>query len=132
LRAFTLVLKVLAPVFLVVAALHLILGLGADALLGAQVPAAALGEPSLDSQNRFYGVAFAVYGAILYLSARDVPRYEPALKAALYVFFAGGLTRVLSWAIHGRPATLVIVLASTELLAPPLLLLWLAKVRATG
>ena len=35
-RSLVLVLKLLAPVFFIVGALHLVLGLGADALLGAK------------------------------------------------------------------------------------------------
>ena len=46
--------------FFIVGALHLTLGLNADVLLGAKVPAETLSDPALDSQNRFYGVAFMV------------------------------------------------------------------------
>jgi hypothetical protein len=51
-------LKLVAPVFVLVGALHLVLGVGADALLGARLPAEAFTDPALNSQNRFYGVAF--------------------------------------------------------------------------
>lgn len=125
---FVLSLKLLAPVFFVVAALHLTLGLGAEAMLGAQVSPQAAAEPTLDSQNRFYGVAFALYGAVFRLAARDLARFEPLLRASLWVFFAAGLARLVSWLLHGPPAPLVIVLAAVELLAPPLLLLWLRSV----
>jgi hypothetical protein len=126
---FTSALKILGPVFFLVAALHLALGLGADELLGAQVTEQMKSEPTLDSQNRFYGVAFALYGAVLILCARDLNRYEPVLKATLYIFFLAGLSRIVSWLTHGKPAPLVIALAAVELIAPPILLFWLSRAR---
>jgi Domain of unknown function (DUF4345) len=128
-RLLSLVLKCFAPTFIVVAFLHLVFGLNADAMLGANVSAEAVAEPSLNSQNRFYGVAFALYGIVLYLSAQDLRRYELFFKAAVWVFFFGGIARLVSWATHGAPAPVVIALGASELLIPPLLLLWYAKVR---
>ncbi len=122
-----LTLKLISPVFIVVAALHLIFGFQADAMLGAHVSPETALEPSLNSQNRFYGVAFAFYGVALYLCAGDIRRYEPILKALLYVFFLAGVARVISWATHGAPAPLVMLLLATELLLPPALLVWLGR-----
>jgi hypothetical protein len=126
---FTIALKILGPVFFLVALLHLGLGLGADELLGANVTEQMRAEPTLDSQNRFYGVAFALYGAVLLISARDLTRYEPVLKATLYIFFLAGLSRIVSLLTHGKPAPLVIALAAVELVAPPILLFWLSRAR---
>lgn len=128
-RAFSLTLRILSPLFFVVAAVHLIFGLQADAMLGASVPDSAAMDPSLNSQNRFLGVAFALYGAVLYLSATDVPRYEPILKALFYIFVAAGLARVVSWVTHGAPAPMVIALGAIELLGPPAMLMWLRKAK---
>jgi hypothetical protein len=52
------VLKLIAPVFLVVGCLHLVLGINAEVLLGANIGAEVLTDPVVDSQDRFYGVAF--------------------------------------------------------------------------
>jgi Domain of unknown function (DUF4345) len=128
-RLLALVLKCFAPVFILVALLHLALGLGAEVLLGAVVPADVLEEPSLNSQNRFYGVVFALYGVVFYLCAQDLRRFESFFKATVWVFFLGGLARLLSWATHGTPAPLILALAASELLIPPLLLIWYAKVK---
>ena len=128
-RLLALVLKCFAPVFILVALLHLMLGLKADVLLGAVVPTQVLAEASLDSQNRFYGAVFALYGVVLYLCARDLRRYESFFKAAVWVLFLGGLARLVSWSTHGAPAPLVVMLAASELLIPPLLLIWYAKVK---
>ena len=122
-----LVLKVFAPVFLVVAALHLVLGINADAILGAKVNAATVTEPSLSSQNRFYGVAFALYGAVLWLCAEDLRAYKAFFRAAMVVFFLAGLARLVPWVLYGAPAPLVVALTASELIIPPLLLIWHAR-----
>lgn len=126
-KLYSMTLKLASLVFFAVAAIHLVLGLGADQLLGAVVPAEAMTEPSLDSQNRFYGVSFAFYGVALYLCATDIIRFEPVLKAALAVFFLAGCARLVAWGIRGAPAPLVVALLVTELILPPALYIWLRK-----
>ena len=74
-------------------------------------------------------MVFALHGVVLYLCARDLRRYESFFKAAVWVFFLGGLARLVSWATHGAPAHLVVLLTVSELLIPPLLLVWYAKVK---
>jgi uncharacterized protein DUF4345 len=126
-KIFQLFLRIVAPVFLLVGGLHLALGLGADALLGASVPASAMTEPALDSQNRFYGVAFTLYGVLLFLCASDVRKYATALRCLVWVFFAAGAARFVSIAMHGMPPPLILLLMGSELIAP-LLLVWLTKI----
>jgi hypothetical protein len=121
-------LKLIAPVFILVGALHLALGAGADVLLGAKLPPQALSDAALDSQNRFYGVAFTLYGVLLYLCATDLRKYATVLRCVLWVFFAAGLARLVSIATHGLPPTPVLALLASEILMPPLLHLWLSKV----
>jgi Domain of unknown function (DUF4345) len=122
------VLKVLAPIILMVSVLHLALGAGADVLLGAKLSPEALADPALNSQNRFYGVTFGLYGVVLYLCATDLPKYAAVLRCLLWVFFTGGIARLVSIATHGVPPPLVLVLLVTELVVPALLLAWLSKV----
>ncbi len=124
----SLFLKLLAPLFLVIAGIHLVLGLEAEMMLGAQVSAQTAMDPTLNSQNRFYGVAFALYGVILAMTASDIPRYAPILKASMIVFFAAGLSRIFSWALEGQPGLPVAILTGVELIGPPLLLYWLTRV----
>ena len=131
-RSLALFLKIIAPLFVLVAALHLALGAGADALLGAKLPSEALTDPTLNSQNRFYGVAFSLYGVLLYLCATDLPKYATVLRCVLWVFFAAGLARLLSIATHGIPSPLVLVLLATEIVLPPMLHLWLSRALRAG
>lgn len=131
-HALTLFLKLASPVFLVVGALHLVFGAGADVLLGARLPPEALADAALDSQNRFYGVAFSLYGVLLYLCATNLRKYATVLRCVIWVFFAAGLARLVSVATHGVPPPLVVALLLTELALPPILSLWLSNVLRTG
>ncbi len=124
-----LVLKLTSPVFLAVGVLHLVFGVGADVMLGANLPAEALRDPVLDSQNRFYGTVFTLYGVVLYICSTDIRKYIVILRSTLLVFFAGGVARIVSIAIYGLPSAMVLALLATELLLPPLILWWLTKTK---
>jgi hypothetical protein len=126
-RSLMLVLKLLAPVFFIVGALHLVLGLEADALLGAKISPEAMTDPALDSQNRFYAVAFTLYGVLLFLCSTDIPKYATVLRCVLWVFFAAGLARFVSIALHGSPPPMIWLLLVGEVLPPPLLAWWLSR-----
>jgi len=125
-RALTLVLKVVAPVLFIVGTLHLLLGLGADVLLGAKVPTEVMVDPALDSQNRFYGVALTLYGVLLFLCSTDLSKYATVLRCVLWVFFAAGIARVVSIALHGSPPPPIWCLLLGEVIPPPLLAWWLS------
>jgi len=131
-RAFAILLRVIAPVFVLVGALHLLLGLGADALLGARVPSEVLADPGLDSQNRFYGTSFTLYGVLLLLCSTDLAKYATVLRCVLWVFFAGGLARLVSILVYGVPPPLIVVLLLSELLGPPPVLWWFSRVQRGG
>jgi hypothetical protein len=126
-RSLALVLKLLAPVFFIVGALHLVLGLGADVLLGAKVSAQTMTDPALDSQNRFYAVAFTLYGVLLFLCSTDIAKYATVLRCVLWVFFAAGLARFVSVALHGSPPPMIWLLLVGEVLPPLPLAWWLSR-----
>ena len=123
----TLILKLLSPIFILVGIMHLTLGPTAEVLLGAQLSSQSLLDPVLDSQNRFYGVSFALYGALFYLCAGDLQKYQAVLKLVLCFFFAGGIARIVSIFVVGVPSHLVLLLLASELLLPPLLWISLAS-----
>ena len=119
------VLRLIAPAFVLVGCLHLILGPDAEVMLGAQVSEQFLRDPVIDSQNRFYGVSFALYGILLFVCAMDLERYRLILQLVLWVFFAAGLARLVSLSVVGIPPGMILLLLASELLLPPALLLWL-------
>jgi hypothetical protein len=126
-RWLSLTLKVLAPLFVLVGVLHLVLGLNADVALGAKLPVEAIADSGLDSQNRFYGIAFTLYGVLLWVCATDLRKYATILRCVLWVFFAAGLARLASIAAHGMPPPAIVNLLVTELIAPPVLV-WLLAI----
>ena len=121
------VLRTGAVAFFLVAALHLVLGLKADTMLGASLSADVLRDPVLDSQNRFYGASFALYGVMLVLCASDLDRYATVVRCTLWCFFVGGCARLVSIALNGWPSAPVIALLASELILPPFLIWWLAR-----
>lgn len=127
-RTFVLVLRLLSVVIFLIGALHLILGVEADVLLGAKLSAGTVADPTLDSQGRFHGVSFTLYGVLLLLCASDIRKYATVLRCVLWVFFAAGVARFLSIAIYGVPPPLVVVLLVIELTVPPALVWWLSRV----
>lgn len=131
-QALSLVLKLAAPIFFLIGALHVALGVGADVLLGARVSAETLADPTLDSQNRFYGVVFTLYGVLFLVCASDLAKYATILRCLFWVFFAAGVARLVSLAIHGLPSPPVLALLGLELLLPPILVWWLGRATQTG
>ena len=121
------VLKVLAPIFVLVGLLHLFMGLQADVLLGATLTPEEISDPVLDSQNRFYGVAVTAYGFLLYLCAGDLVKFGAVFKILLAVFFAAGCARVVSIVVYGLPPVSILVLLGSELILPPILAWWYRK-----
>ena len=97
-------------------------------MLGAKLTDQALHDPVLDSQNRFYGISFSLYGVLLFLCATDLKKYTTVLRCVLWVFFAAGLARFVSIATHDVPSVLVLALLGSEVILPPLLLWWLSNV----
>lgn len=116
-----LVLRVIAPGFLLAGLSHAFLGLGADAMLGAHVSPEMLADPTLDSQNRFYGASFTIYGILFWVAAGDIVRYRALLHILILWFFLGGLIRLVSVALRGWPSDMVWALALSELILPPIL-----------
>ncbi len=103
---------------------HVLLGLNAENLLGANLPSDIVSNASLDSQNRFYGAAFMLFGAVSWLSAVDLRKNAVLFRLMMLVFFVGGITRLISFVQHGLPAPLIQLLGLTELLIPPIMLWW--------
>jgi len=121
------VLKPFALVFFLVGLVHLALGPSAEILLGADLPASAIADPVLDSQNRFYGVSFMIYGALFWLCAGDLQKYTTVFRLTCVFFLLGGLARLVSIAVVGVPTPPILFLAATELIGGPALLWWHAS-----
>ncbi len=122
-----LTLRVIAPGFVLAGLSHAFLGLGADAMLGAQISPGMFADATLDSQNRFYGASFTIYGILIWIAAGDLTRYRTLLHILILWFFLGGLMRLVSIALKGWPSDMVWALALSELILPPILWLMMRR-----
>lgn len=123
-KQFCLCLKVFSLIILSVALIHALLGTEGEVLIGAHWPIGLVKDATIDSQDRFYGVAFALYAAVLWQSSSDLQRFSPILKSAFIVFFLSGCARFIALGITGVPSKVIIFLWSLELISPPLLMWW--------
>lgn len=131
-NSFVIVLRISAPILVAVGCLHLVMGLRADVLLGANLPAAVILDPVLDSQNRFYGVAFTLFGVLLLVCSADVFRYSPILRAMFWTFCAAGAARLVSVGVCGLPTPVVLILLTFEIVAPLAMNRWLLSLEQLG
>lgn len=130
-RSFAILLRTLGIGCIAAGSLHVVFGLGADQMIGAHVSAQSMADPGLDSQNRFYGAAFGLYGVLLLVTSSDIPRYGLIIRCVLWVFFIAGLARFVSVGMFGWPPVAIGALFALELLLPPVLLVWLRRVEIT-
>ncbi len=119
---FVIVLRVMGAGIIAAGSMHIVFGLGADQMLGAIVSPQSLADPVLDSQNRFYGAAFTLYGVLLIVISQNLSQYSKILSCLLWVFLGAGLVRIISIILFGWPPPFVISLLVIELALPALLL----------
>lgn len=77
----------------------------------------------LDNNLRFVSAIWAALGLALLLCVRDPGARRPELRVLLWLTFAGGLGRLVAFALHGLPGPPYWGIVASELLAPLLLLL---------
>lgn len=119
-------LKVMAAACFAPAVLHGFLGVDANMFIGIPVPSSGI-DPSHDSQNRFYGVAFGLYAVLLWMAAFDVKQHAGILRIVFAMVFLSGCARFLSFNAYGWPSEEIQILWATEILLPPLLWFWLKR-----
>ena len=112
---------------ILIALTHVVLGPNADVLLGSNISMPSLTDPTVDSQNRFYGAAFGLYGVLLIVCSSDLDKYRSILLWTMIVFFAAGLARLVSVSLVGWPPTIVVLLLLIEVFVPPMIVWWFWK-----
>lgn len=129
-QAFQTTLRVIAVSILGISMIHVVFGVSSEVFLGSGISAESQLDANLDSQNRFYGAAFSLFGAVFWFASQDLQRYVLLLKATLLIFFIAGAVRILSIALIGWPTIEVLVLTAIELIGPPLVYIWLQRLIA--
>ena len=94
------------------------------------IPGSVPVNATMDSEDRFYATLFVGFGGALIWCARALDARAGVFRALMAVFFASGVSRIISAIAVGPPGALFIVLGGLELALPPLLLLWLRETRA--
>ncbi|MEW1914893.1 DUF4345 domain-containing protein [Kitasatospora sp. NPDC085895] len=102
-----------------------VIGLGHVVLGNASIPGAGAAGTTIDSLGRFFGAIFAGYGLAWLWAARQRPIPATAVRWLAGVLLLGGVSRLLSLALHGWPHWFQVVLTVVELVLPPVYF-WLA------
>lgn len=127
-KSYRLTLRILALGIFGVSLIHIFLGVSSEVLLGSGISHPSLLDPNLDSQNRFYGAAFSLYGAVFWLCSRDITQFQHFLVMAFALFFLAGVARLISIALVGWPSLPILGLGAIEILGPPIMYHWLRQV----
>ncbi len=98
-----------------IGAFHFALGI-------ASVPGEGTAGATVDSRERFYGAIFLGYGLVWIWAARQLPIPSKVVRWLAAVFLLGGVGRVVSLLLHGRPQWFQVVLTVMEVGLPPLYL----------
>jgi hypothetical protein len=73
---------------------------------------------TIDSDMRFYALLFAAYGLTFVWCAADIMQRGRVANVLGAIFFAGGLARLLAWAVAGQPNWFYVLMIPTELVIP--------------
>lgn len=95
------------------------------------IPGSVPVNATLDNEDRFYATLFVGFGVAMAWSGRDLAHRSAVFHFLLAVFFAGGLSRLVSIAAVGPPHPLFLILGGVELVMPVLMVLWHRATRAT-
>lgn len=122
-------LRALAVFVMLFGAVCICIGLAHIVLGPSAIPGSIRVNATMDSEDRFYATLFVGYGAALIWAARNLAARRQAFFWLLVLFFASGVSRLVSMALVGQPHPLFQFLTGVELLLP--LILWYWHRRAT-
>jgi putative copper export protein len=96
---------------IIIAALHIVLG-------PSSIPGSVPVNATMDSEDRFYAVLLAAYGAALLWCIQDVEKKSRYVHFLSATFFVGGVARLISFAAVGPPNEFFRAMTALELLIP--------------
>ena len=122
-KALQILLAAFGVTAILIASLHVALG---PACIPGSIPVNA----TMDSEDRFYATLFLAYGAALLWCVKDVERKAGPVRILAFVFFAGGLARIVSAIAVGLPNTFFVAMTLLELVLPVVIVVMSARVAA--
>jgi hypothetical protein len=81
----------------------------------------------VESELRFYGAIYVGYGLAMPRVGPSADRDTTAVRALAGTPFLAGLARAGGWRAVGRPHKVQLALLAVELVAPPLITAWQAR-----
>lgn len=129
-RAFKVVVVLLAIVPLLTGALDIVLGVESAQALGLNLSPIDVRDALLNSEFRSLGTIWFGFGILLVLSVTDLVRYGMLAKILFALLFVAGLARLLTIGQFGVPGTavgsvFVPVVTALQIVVPVLMIRWL-------
>jgi hypothetical protein len=98
---------------------------------GKSLPGQSSANPVVESELRFYAAFYVAYGVAALRVAPRADRDTPTVRALAGALFLAGLARALGSLAVGRPHRVQRGLLVIELVAPPLITAWQARLAST-
>jgi hypothetical protein len=113
------------------AAVAIVTGVYGVATGSGGIPGTHDADASVESELRFLYALWVGYGVALLGVVPRVATATAAVRLLAAILFAAGAARAIAWIDAGRPDTLFVVLMIIELVLPPLVIAWQARVAAS-
>jgi uncharacterized protein DUF4345 len=99
---------------------------------GKSLPGQSFANPVVESELRFYAAFYVAYGVAALRVAARADSDTASLRALAGALFLAGLARIIGWRTVGRPHPMQRVLLAIELVGPPSMVAWQARLGARG
>jgi uncharacterized protein DUF4345 len=91
------------------------------------LPGQKRANPAVESELRFYAAFYVAYGVVALRTAPRADNATVAVRGLAGALFLAGLARAGGWLAIGKPHGLQRALLAIELLGPPLIIEWQAR-----
>lgn len=119
--------RALQAVFTAVGVIAIATGLLVVAAGPGGIPGDNTASSTVDNELRFFAVFWIAYGAAALRVAARADGEAAAVRALALTLFVAGIARAVSWLAAGPPHTLFAGLMCVELIGPPLVVAWQAR-----